>query len=228
MRRLSVLVLLCVLSSCTGDAALQGDVLLRRTIRLGNAPDAQAGFMYWGARTRVSDDLRKRLIFDLDAKTVTFADKRTLTYIVRTLDEVVRKRDQRRRLRGADATKITLTRTDKTERIAGYETREYTFAKRAARGSVWVSDNVRPAPAWREWEGVIAYLEGAFAGGEDISEAVAELNKYPLRTTLTFGEGADAWTITTQVAEIVPGAPAEDFMAVPPGFQRATDLPIPD
>lgn len=229
-----LLVALCGVAACTADSRATGDLLLRRAITLGNAPNAQAGIMYWGARTRVTDDANRRLIFDLDAKTITFADKRVKTYSVRTFDEVARKYDLRRKLdsAGADAAPlasaaVVLQETGKTDRIAGYDTREYTFAAGRVRGAVWVTDAVRPPATWRDWEGLIAFLEGSFAGGRGITEAVAKLGGYPLRTSLTFGHDAGAWTITTQISEIVSGGRFDDLTKIPDGFQRENDVLIP-
>lgn len=225
MRRcVAVLAILCLGTGCTGDSGLQGDVVLHRTIRLGNAGETEGGVMYWGARIRVSDNPQKRVIIDLDAKTLTYMDKEKRTYMVRTLDEVGRM--HQRATGSAHTTQIVLARTDATERIAGYETRQYTFATERVRGAVWVSEEVRPQAVWREWETLIAYFEGT-AGGEGVIEAAAQLGGYPLRTVLTFGKTDQAWTITTRISAIALGAPAEDLTNVPEDFQRANDIPLP-
>jgi Domain of unknown function (DUF4412) len=228
MRQVVILfLLLATCAGCTGrDGATKVDVIVRRAITLGNSAAAEAGFLYWGARTRISDGPSTRVIFDLDAKTVTFIDKSHRTYIVRTFDEVVRKYEAQQAHRDANAVTISLAATGKKERIAGLEAREYTFATAVAHGTVWVTDQVRPPTEWRKWESLVGSYESGMAGGKSVTDAVAGVNGYPLRTTFTFGEGDAAWTIVMQVSEIVPASPTDELTSIPPGYQRANDFPI--
>jgi hypothetical protein len=224
-RRFTSFVLLCLLADCTRESTFDA-VVLRRVIRRGDSPAADAGFEYLGGTIRIVDDGRKRVTFDLDAKTVTFVNKEEKTYDVRTLDEVKRKFEAQRKARDPSIN-IVLEKTDTTERIAGQDARRYTLTTNRARGAVWLSTDVRRSPAWREWETVIAYLGGAFALGVEVTEAVSQLDGYPLRATLTFPGGNGGWTITTEVAEIAKPA-AADTLSIPDGFQRADDFQLPD
>jgi hypothetical protein len=223
LRWLAVLVALSAFVACRADERV--DAVLQRTLRIGNTTAAEVGLVYWGARTRVHDDAHRRLIFDLDAKTVTFVDKGARTYIVRTLDEVLRKRN--RPQPDTIAADLVLTRTENTEQIAGYPSRQYTFTGGRVRGSVWVTEAVRPPPVWREWEPVIAYLEGSFAGGEGVTKAVADLNGYPLRTMLSFVGSGPQSNITAEVSAVAFGPPAEDLTVIPADYRRANDVPVP-
>lgn len=221
---IALVAVVCLCTGCPRGVGSQTDVVLQRTVRVGNAAAGETGMLYWGSRIRVSDDSRKRLIFDLDAKTLTFLDKAARTYMVRTLDEIARKYRDRVSPDGATA---VLAATGKTEPIAGYDAREYTFASDRVRGAVWISDELRPPPAWKEWERIIAFLEGVPAGGTGVTAAVEGLGGYPLRTVLTFGAGAKEGTITTQISAVSPGPPAEDLTAIPENFRRATDIQLP-
>lgn len=223
LRWLAVLVALSSLAACRADERV--DAVLQRTLRVGTTTAAEVGLAYWGARTRVHDDVRTRLIFDLDAKTVTFMNKGARTYIVRTLDEVLRKRN--RAQPDTIAANLVLARTENTERIAGYPTRQYTFTGGRVRGSVWVTQDVRPPSVWREWEPLIAHLEGSFAGGEAVARAVADLNGYPLRMVLSFGGSGAQSNITAEVSAVTFGPPAEDLTVIPADYRRANDVPIP-
>lgn len=225
-RSLAALALLALCGGCSGSG--QSEAALQRTIRIGRGSAAEAGVVYWKGRTRVHDGPRRRLIFDLDAKTVTFIDKGARTYVVRTLDEVMRKRKIRRPEPNTIAADLILTATDKREQIAGYTAREYTFASGRVRGSVWVADGLSPPPEWREWEPVIASLEGAFAGGEEIIKAVTDLKGYPLRTELRFVGSGDEANVLTQVSAVTLGPPSVDLTIVPADYRRASDPAIPD
>jgi hypothetical protein len=217
---------LCAVAGCSGGG--KSDITLWRTTRLGDALPVEVGIEYWGARTRALDDGAKRLIFDLDAKTVTYVDKRAHTYIVRTLDEIQRKVDAQRKVRDPTGAQITLMPTNETERIAGHEARQYTFTTERAHGAVWLSNELRPVSAWRPWETLITYVEGGFALGIEVTDAVSKADGYPLRTALTFTDPHGSWTITTQVSDTGTTPAPPDIISVPEGFQRGTDFPLPD
>lgn len=214
----AALVVLGLLCACRGPDTV--DAVVGRTVRYGTGTVLDGGNIYWSARTRVHDNPQQRLIVDLDAKTVTFVNKKARTYIVRTLDEIVRPR--RTRPTTEKGTDLVLTRTENTEQIAGYAARQYTFADDIVRGSVWVTTELRPPRAWRDWEPMIAYLEGA-SSGVGLAKTVAELDGYALRTEIAIVGSDETATITTQVSAVTVGPWAQDITIVPPGFRKVTE-----
>jgi hypothetical protein len=187
--------------------------------------------LYWSSNKRVTDQDNRRLIFDLETKTVTVIDKEHKVYAVRTFDEVLEQRDalnqrfealpaaEREQL-GLDKP-IALTRSGRTEKIAGYDAIEYLIKGGPISGSVWVAEALQPAPAWREWERVIANVESSGYAGRQLSEEVAKLKGFAVRTAVTLNLGEQQLPLTIEVVEVTNTALPPEVLVVPEGFQNA-------
>ncbi len=204
------------------------------------ADSSEEGTQYWSAHKVVVDNAKMRVITDLAAKTVTMADKEAKTYHTRTFEEVRQQVDAvqaaiekqmeqmppeaRAFLKKmgnpleANAN-IKLKLTGKSEKIAGFEAKEYTVEGGPMRGAVWASDAL-PLPLSPEDAEVFRNAMGGMGGkGLDLAKAMARVNGLPLRTTMTVDMGQQAMTTTTVVTDVREAVPPPEAMAVPAGFK---------
>jgi hypothetical protein len=210
------------------------------TIRERTTGDSMSGVaheetQYWTRTKRVTDGAHARTIVDLEAKTVTMANKDKQTYFVRTFEEMrghaegLKKRlealpPQARQLMGnmmGSAEPVTLKPTGKTEQIAGYKAREYAIeGSGSVSGSVWATDAIQPPTGAGDWEQLTAMLGAPDSPTRRLTEALSQLKGVPLRRVVTTTLGAQPMTITTAVLQVSTEAPPADVLKVPDGFKK--------
>jgi hypothetical protein len=118
---------------------------------------------------------------------------------------------------------VSVKPTGKTEKIAGYEAKEYAVEAGAMRGSVWATDDLQPPGAAKARE-AYAKMAGKAGPGANIAQAMAKIEGLPLRTTMGGNMGPHAFGTTTEVFEVSEKSPPADVMQVPAGFKK-TDPP---
>ncbi len=217
-------------------AAGADTLALRQRITAGPTGEAREQMQYFTSGKRITDDARMRSIIDLDAKTVTMVHKDKKSYTVMTFDEL---RDrgvqlkktfdnlppQARKMLGLDAS-VTLKPTGKSEKIAGYQAKEYTIEGGPAVGSVWAADDLNVGSRAQEWEKIAAAMGGP---GNKLGDALAQLNGVQLRTAITtaIGPHGGKASTTTEVIEVSETPPPPEVLAVPPGFTKVAAPPMP-
>lgn len=120
----------------------------------------------------------------------------------------------------ANSPAAELKPTGKTERIAGYETKEYAARSGDSSIEAWVAESLRLPPG---------YAEKAVAATKDLGEGwdmarvmetLASVQGVPLRTTIDWGAGGERTSTTTEAIEVKSETPPADVFAVPAGFKK--------
>jgi hypothetical protein len=226
-------------------AATAKDVTLRqRTTTSGPASRTTDAMQYWTAGKMVTDDAQQRSIIDLVAKTITVADKTKKTYFTQTFAELqqqldtmkeqIRKqmdnlppqaREMMAKMGGNPMAKmdapVTLKPTGKSEKIAGYDAKEYAI-EGGMTGSVWVTEAIQLPMAAADATAFAKSLGGTGGSGAKFGEALVNLKALPLRTTFSISMGPQTMSTTTEVIEVAEKAPPADVLKVPDGFTKVT------
>lgn len=203
----------------------------QRVTATGPRSDTREVTEYITATRRVTDDPKHRTIVDLDAKTITMVDKAKKTYTVTTFDELRQQMErtrkqldalppEARKMMGAMAGDVTLEPTGKTERIAGYEAKEYAVKGGPMSGSVWATEAVTlPAKAtdWEHFRDAVGGLQGP---GGQLGGAMAKLKGFPLRTQVTYAIGPTTGGYTTEVLSVLEQAPPDGVTEIPAGATK--------
>lgn len=243
--KLSAVVVLA-LSFLTPTWAGAKDLTLRqRTTTSGVVAGTQESTQYWAGNRIVTDGPGNRVIFDLSAETMTLADKRQKTYFTQTFAEVREQAEmmksesrkqmeklppQAREMMGkmgmnlATETAVTVKPTGKTEKIAGYEAKEYGFVAGPVSGSVWATEAL-PPPGGPKAREAFSKIMGVAAPGANVAQAIAQIDGVPLRTTFRSGTAPQMFTTTTEVVEVSETVPPAEVMKVPEGFAKV-DSPL--
>src|SRR5579871_757037 len=233
----SALGLLLLLAA--GPAAAKDLVVRQRVTSDVNGRTSQhESTEYLTATQSVHDDAGNRVTVDLKARTLTVVDKKEHTYSMTPLDEVRRRSEhlaaemqkrleklppEARRMVGGAEAPPKLKATGRTERIAGYEAKEYTVEAGAVHGSVWATDALERPGDVGDWQ---RYAQGSIPGpAGKLAEAMAGVKGFPLRTTITEAAGPMRMSSTTEVLEVREQAPPPEVLTIPAGF-RKTDGPF--
>lgn len=119
---------------------------------------------------------------------------------------------------GAAEPAARITPTGKTERIAGYDAKEYTVDAGGVHGSVWVTEALERPGNLAEWQ---RYAQGAIPGpAGKLAAAMARIKGFPLRTTITEAAGPMRMSTTTEVLEVREQAPPADVLTIPAGYRK--------
>ena len=223
-----------VLALCAAPAQARDLVVRQRVTSDVNGRTSQhESTEYLTATQSVHDDAGNRVTVDLQARTLTLLDKKEHTYSVTPLDEV-RERSERlaaemqkrlanlppqaRRMLGAAEPAARITPTGKTERIAGYEAKEYTVDAGGVHGSVWMTEALERPGNLADWQ---RYAQGAIPGpAGKLAAAMARIKGFPLRTTITEAAGPMRMSTTTEVLEVREQAPPADVLTIPAGYRK--------
>ncbi len=227
MMRISTLTL-CILAFVAAVAAAATDLIIRERVT-GGPGAAREEMVYISGSKRVTDDPRTRTIVDAGAKTLTIVDKQKQTYSVRTFDEIRQQADamkkhleglppEMKKMMPTDAP-VTARPTGKTEKIAGYEAREYELEGGPMKGRIWAAESLDVAGA-EEWKKLAASIGGAHQPGAPMVEAMSKIKGLPLRTAMTMALGPNKATFVTEVLEVQENSPPPDVLTVPPGFKK--------
>ncbi|HUI25027.1 MAG TPA: DUF4412 domain-containing protein [Candidatus Kryptonia bacterium] len=192
---------------------------------------------YWSGNQMVTDDAQQRTIIDMDARTLTAIDKDQHTYFIQTFDEMekqaasmkqaMQKRiaslpPQAKQLMGnldPDAP-VTVKPTGKSEKIAGYDAKEYAIEGGTTKGSIWIAEALQPPVSPEKAAAFRKAMSGMAGPGGKLAAAMMQLKGLPLRTTMFGPMGPEQMAVTTEVVEVSEKAPPPDVMKVPDGYQK--------
>ena len=180
---------------------------------------------------RITDDPEHRTIVDLDAKTITMLDKKQNTYTVTTFDELHRQMDEarkhldalppeaRRMMQGSGGD-VSLEPTGKTEKIAGYDAREYAIRGTGISGSVWVSEAISTPAKAADWDRFRGAVGGQMGPGAKLGEAMAKVNGFALRTQVRYATGPVASGFDTEALSVAQQSPPADVTTLPANARK--------
>jgi len=203
------------------------DITIRqRVTTTGPRAETHEATEYVTATRRITDDPAHRTIVDLDAKTLTVLDKARKTSTVTTFDELRAQMEQARKqldamppearkmMGGMDA-EVTLQPTGKTEKIAGYEAKEYALSGGPTTGSVWATEEIVLPSKAEDWDKFRGAIGGAGGPGSKLGEAMAKLKGFPLRTSVTYAVGPITAGFATEVQSVTMQAAPPEVMTIP-------------
>jgi hypothetical protein len=193
-----------------------------RTTVTGEAPKTFEAMEYHTDTRTITDGARQRTIVDLTAKTVTMVDKKSASYTVTTFDilrkqgEALRQRAPAARASESPAAEPSAKPTGKTERIAGYEAKEYAVAGGPFTGSAWMSEELEQPAGNAEWKKLAASIRLP-RPGDAFQKAIATLHGFPLRTVITDTRSPQRNTVTTEAVEVHKQPPPAEVLAAQRG-----------
>jgi hypothetical protein len=209
------------------------DLTLRyRTTTSGVVAGTQEFTQYWAGNRIVNDGRASRVLFDLDADTMTMVDKRRKSYYTQTFAEIQEQADtvaadahrqleqlppDVRATRGK--TSVSVKRSGKSQKIAGYPAKEYLFEGGGVSGAIWATEALQP-PGGAKARVAFSRMMGVAAPGAYVAQAVAQVQGVPLRTTFRTGTGSQVFRMTTDVVAVSAQAPPTDAINVPDGFAK--------
>jgi len=230
----SVVVSAALFALAIPGGAGASDLTIKQRVA-GPTEDAKAHDQteYLTEQKRVTDSEHARSIVDIGAKTVVSMDKDKKVYFVLTFDDIRKRNEQlqkrlesmppeAKKMMGDLDAPVTLKPTGKTEKIAGYEAKEYAIQGGVLSGSVWVTDQIEPpANAREEWQKWAGEMGGKRAPGGKLAEAMANLKGLPLRTRLTSTMGEAKFVATTEVTSVSTQPPPPEMLKIPDGYKKA-------
>jgi hypothetical protein len=232
------LALLVIVAIGPADAK---DLTLRQRLTTGGPQSASHESMqYWTSDKLITDDPDTRVIIDFAAETMTMVDKQKHTYHTQTFAQMRQRSEaaqadmkkhmeslppQAREMMdkmgmgstGAEVA-VSVKPTGKSEKIAGYEAKEYAIEVGSMRGSVWATEALQPPGGAKATE-AFGRMLGSAGPGAKISQAMLSVKGVPLRTTMSM-MGPHGFTTTTEVIEVSEKSPPPDVMQVPAGFKK--------
>jgi len=219
---------LFILAFVASVAAATTDLIIRERITSGPGA-ARDEMVYISGTKRVTDNPQTRTIVDAGAKTLTIVDKQKQTYSVRTFDGILQQAEAMKKHLGGlppevkkmmptDAP-VTVRPTGKTEKIAGYEAREYELEGGAMKATIWAAESLDVAGA-EEWKKLAGSIGGAHQPGAQMAEAMSKIKGLPLRTSMTMAMGPSKTTFVTEALEVQEKSPPPDVLTVPQGFKK--------
>jgi hypothetical protein len=223
-------------------AAHAGDLTIRQrsTTSAGGKTQTREEMQYVHGNLLVIDAPDSRTIVDVDAKTMTVADKAKKAYFVMTFDdmrrqgEAVRDRVQKmppevrsmlEQMMGSGGP-VTLKPTGKHETIAGYKANEQSLSGGPFHGSIWTTDAIALPEGVRKWRELAAAATAEGGPGRPLAEALARVPGVPLRTSMTATVGATSFTRGTEVLEASTKSPPAEALRLPPGYTKGAPPPF--
>jgi hypothetical protein len=229
-----------------GPADAKDLTLLQRLTTGGPRSDTHESTQYWTSDKLITDEPSTRVIIDFAGETMTMVDKKRQTYHTQTFAEMRKRSEaaqadlqkhmeslppQAREMmdkmgmgsKGAELA-VSVKPTGKSEKIAGYEAKEYAIELGPMRGSVWATEALQPPGGLKATE-AFGRMLGSAGPAAKISQAMLTVKGLPLRTTMG-SMGPHGFITTTEVIEVSEKSPPPDVMQVPAGFKKAeqTDL----
>jgi len=212
------------------------DLIVRqRSVTGVTGGTAREETVYLGAHTVVTDSDAMRTIVDLEARTITAADKARRTYNVLTFDELnaqmaaLRKQidqlppEARKAMAPLleDGPPVAVTPTKKTETIAEHRASEYALKGGPYTGSVWATDEIPTPPAFLKWKEIEHSGQGP-GTGKQLGAAMEKIPGFPLRTRIETKTGSGTVVLSNEVLSIRDGKAPAEVLAVPAGFTKQT------
>jgi len=190
---------------------------------------------YWTAHLRIYDGQLVRTILDFDKQTITNMQKRKHLYAVHTFEslrkyaETVRQQlknapPQARKLAGPDEPPVDVKATGRSEKILGYDAKEYNVSAGRLSATLWVTDAIDIAARAQEAAKVDALIGDIRSPGRRLAEARSQIKGLPLRVTATVRLGTQTITSSNEVVEITEEAPPADLLTVPNGYVQSEDV----
>lgn len=191
---------------------------------------------YWTDAKMVTDAPTSRTITDFGAKTLTMVDTSKKTYLTVTFDDMrQRAAALQKRLQDLppnahgemgdvmfDESPVKLKPTGKSEKIAGYEAKQYTIDGNNISGSVWITDAFDVSAQMQARQKAVA----AKSPTDRVAAAVAAVKGMPMRQELSIVKGPMTLTSTMEVLEVSEKAPPADILKVPDGFTKTEVKPV--
>jgi hypothetical protein len=238
---LAAVVAVSLLGIAPGRVEAKDLILRQRVTTTGVRPETHETTQYWTANSMVTDSPDNRVIVDLGAETMTVADKRQKTYFTQTFAEMRQQAEamkaamqkqmenmppQAREMMGkmgmgpgASEAAVSVKPTGKSEKIAGYEAKEYAIEGGPMTASVWATDALTSPGGTKAQEAWGKMMAGA--PGSKFAQAIGEVKGVPLRTTIhSTAGGTQGFGSTTEVVEVTEKTPPADVMEVPAGFKK--------
>jgi hypothetical protein len=215
------------------------DLILRqRVTTTGVHPETHEATQYWTANTMVTDSPDNRVIVDLGHETMTVADKRQKTYFTQTFAEMRQQaeamkaamqkrmesmppqaREMMDKMGMGPEAPVSVKSTGKSEKIAGYEAKEYTIEGGPMTASVWATDALTSPGGAKAQEAMGKMMAGV--PGSKFAQAFGQVKGVPLRTTIrSAAGGAHGFGSTTEVVEVSEKTAPAGVMEVPAGFKK--------
>ncbi len=203
----------------------------QRVTTTGPRAESHEATEYVTATRRITDDPARRTIVDLEAKTLTVLDKTRKTYTVTTFDELGQQMErarkqldamppEARKMMGAMDAEVTLQPTGKTEKIAGYEAKEYALSGGPTTGTVWATEEIALPSKAEDWEKFRGAVGGSSGPGSKLGEAMARLKGFPLRTNVTYTMGPVTAGFATEVLSVTQQAAPPEVTTIPADARR--------
>lgn len=238
--RLVGLVTVAVVLSAPAWAEAKDLTIRQKVTTTGVRADSHESMQYWTDKQMVTDTPTTRVIVDVGAETTTVVDKGKQTYFTQTFAEMQQQGEavraamekqmanlspQAREMMakmgvgpGASEAAVTIKATGKSEKIAGYEAKEYALEGGPMTGSVWATDALQPPGGIKAREAV-SKMVGAMPGSK-WAQAVAGIQGLPLRTTIHSAAGGQDFSSTTEAVEVSEKSPPAEVLKVPNGFKK--------
>jgi hypothetical protein len=218
-----------ILSLLATPSFAADELMLRQRIMsstTGKAEDRQQT-QYYAGSVRITDDDRYRTIADLDKRTLTVINKGKRTYSVSTFAELEKRNEshdkkvqslpgQVRDMIHADV-KVELKPTGKTDTIAGYAAKEYSFDAPGVVGSVWIAEGLDFGAKAKEWTKLSPVFGGENSPGGHLEAAISQIKGVPLRRIVTM---EPLPLVTIEAVEVQKQAPPAEMRTIPQGFQK--------
>ncbi|MFI5366269.1 MAG: DUF4412 domain-containing protein [Candidatus Binatia bacterium] len=234
MRRiaLSLTVLFVV---CAPAWAGAKDLMVRQR-SIDSTNTTQEVTQYWTDNKMVTEAPSYRTITDFGAKTLTTIDTSKKTYLTVTFDDMrqraaalqKRLQDLPAQARGEvgdvmfDESPVQLKPTGKSEKIAGYEAKQYTIDGKQISGAVWITDAFDVSAQMQARQKAVA----AKTPMDRVAAAIAAIKGMPMRQELSIVKGPITLTSTMEVLEVSEKAPPADVLKVPDGFTKTELAPV--
>jgi len=224
-----------------GPAEAKDLTLRQRVTTSGPKSSGHESMQYWTADRLVSDEPDMRVIIDFAAETMTVADKKQRTYHTQTFAQMRQQNEamqaemqkqmeslppEAREMMGkmgiapkSAEVSVSVQPTGKSEKIAGYDAREYVIQAGPMQGSVWATEELEP-PGGAKSKEAIGRMMGTTGPGAKLAQAMLKVKGVPLRTTMGGSMGTHAFSTTSEVIEVSEKAPPPDVMQVPAGFKK--------
>ena len=190
----------------------------------------------------IVDEPTMRMIVDFAGKRVTSVDKTKRTYIILTFDDMKAQMEAARKEMASRTTdypddakaqlermgeaigdrnsKVEVKPLGKREKIAGYDTEEYSFTGSATHGSLWISKDLPLPLGPEELKAFRESTDGMKNANRQFALAMAQTNSLPLRTVMSLELGPDGTTMTNEVLEVREGSAPPDVIGVPADFTQ--------
>ena len=248
MKNAAYLVLSCFLGFLAAPQASAKDLILeQKTTVAGVGERAGESTQYWTPAMMIVDEPGVRVIVDFATEKLTQIDKTNKNYLTLTFDQMLAQMDASREdlakrtgdyppeakkaLEGMGEdigdknSPVDVKPTGKHDKIAGYDTDEYTFSGNAGTGTFWVSKALPLPLGPKELKAFRKSMDGMKGPGRLFALAMTQVNGIPLRTELKVNLGPQGTTTTNEVVAVREASPPAEMITVPEGYNL---IKVPD